>query len=371
MTVAVSGDSITFPDNSVQATAPKVGMVNRIINGAMVIDQRNAGATTTPADFAFITDRWQIRQSTASKFSAGQSSTVPNGFSKSLLITSLSSYTVSSSDVYVVRQQIEGFNTADLGWGTANAQAVTLSFKVRSSLTGTFGGSFLNAANNRSYVFTYTINAANTFEDKAITIAGDTTGTWETGNLRGVQISFGLGVGSTASGTAGSWVAAALASATGAVSVVGTSGATFYITGVDLRKGSTGAYSNGQNDFDYRPYGTELGLCQRYYQRYSNASAAASTVFTIAQAYSTTNVIGAFIPPVAFRATPTINGVGYGTWTATASNGLGSSLSLGAGSNTNFLRVEVGGASGLVAGNASGIQLNNSLSNYIDLAAEL
>jgi len=235
------------------------GFKNRIINGAMVIDQRNAGATTTPADFAFITDRWQVRQTTASKMSAGQSSVVPAGFSKSLLFTSLSAYSVTASDTYAVRQQIEGFNTADLNWGTSDAQTVTLSFWVRSSLTGTFGGAFINAANNRNYVFSYTINSANTWEKETITIAGDTTGTWETGNLRGLMVTFGLGVGSTASGTAGSWGTTNYASATGATSVVGTNGATFYITGVQLEKGSTAT------SFDYRPYGTELALCQRYF----------------------------------------------------------------------------------------------------------
>ena len=237
---------------------------NRIINGAMVIDQRNAGASVTPADTAYTLDRWWIKQTTASKFSIQQSSTAPSGFSFSAAVTSLSAYTVGAGDIYAIRQNIEGFNFADMAWGTASAATVTLSFWVRSSLTGTFGGSIQNNAQNKAYPFTYTISSANTWEQKTITVAGDTTGTWVGAtNSTGVIVTFGLGVGSTYSGTAGAWAAADYRSATGATSVVGTNGATFYITGVQLEKGSTAT------SFDYRPYGTELALCQRYYQIYS------------------------------------------------------------------------------------------------------
>ena len=178
-----------------------------------------------------------------------------------MLATSLSAYTVGSSEYFLLSQPIEGLNVADLGWGTANAQTVTLSFWVRSSLTGTFGGAFGNSAGTRSYPFSYTINSANTWEQKTITVAGDTTGTWLTTNGTGIRLLFGLGCGSSVSGTAGAWAGSALTSATGATSVVGTNGATFYITGVDLRVGS---YTVVPQDF--RAYGTELALCQRYFE---------------------------------------------------------------------------------------------------------
>jgi hypothetical protein len=238
-----------------------VDFTNRIINGAMVIDQRNAGASVTPANGAYTLDRWKAGLAAASKFSVQQSSTAPDGFSNSLLVTSLSSYAIGSGELFDIHQCIEGFNTADLGWGTASAKTVTLSFWVRSSLTGTFGGSILNGASSYSYPFSYSISSANTWEQKTITIAGPTAGTWVGAtNGTGMDIYFGLGVGSTYSGTAGSWSANLYLSATGATSVVGTSGATFYITGVQLEKGSTAT------SFDYRPYGTELSLCQRYYE---------------------------------------------------------------------------------------------------------
>jgi hypothetical protein len=239
-----------------------MGFRNRIINGAMVIDQRNAGASTTPtANGTYNLDRWRASLSQASKFSIQQSSTVPSGFTKSIICTSLSAYTVGASENFNIQQCIEGFNIADLGWGAAGASTVTLSFWVRSSLTGTFGGSLRNQDFNRSYPFSYTISSADTWEQKTVTIAGDTTGTWNTDSNGGLWATFSLGAGSSVSGTSGAWAATNYASATGAVSVVGTNGATFYITGVQLEKGSTAT------SFDYRPYGTELALCQRYYAK--------------------------------------------------------------------------------------------------------
>jgi hypothetical protein len=249
---------------TVGLTVSQIGMKNRIINGGMTFDQRNAGASVTigAGTNTYTLDRWFGFGSQASRFSIQQNAgavTPPAGFTNYLGVTSLSAYSVGSSEQFAINQAIEGFNTADLGWGTANAQTVTLSFWVRSSLTGTFGGSLRNGSINRSYPFTYTISAANTWEQKSVTIAGDTSGTWLTNNGVGVYLAIGLGVGSTLSGTAGSWAGSNLPSATGAVSVVGTNGATFYITGVQFELGS------GATTFDFRSYGNELALCQRYY----------------------------------------------------------------------------------------------------------
>jgi hypothetical protein len=176
-------------------------------------------------------------------------------------VTSSSAYTVGANDYFALHQFVEGFNTADFNFGTASATYLTLSFWVRSSLTGTFGVGLRGASNTRSYTATYTINSANTFEYKTITIAGDTSGTWLTNNDVGIGLFFSLGVGSANSITAGSWQAVNATSPTGAGSVVGTNGATWYLAGVQLEKGSTAT------SFDYRPYGTELALCQRYYEK--------------------------------------------------------------------------------------------------------
>lgn len=263
-TIAIGSDYIS----------PYTGFKNRIINGDMRIDQRNAGASVTPANATYTLDRWKCYQTTASKFSVqqtpsatetGYATRVSAGFTNYLAITSLSSYSVLSSDYYTLQQPIEGFNTADLAWGTANAKTVTLSFLAYSSLTGTFGGSIFNQAGNRSYPFSYTISSANTWTSISVTIAGDTSGTWA-GATNGIslQICFGLGAGSTYTGTSGVWAGALYSQPTGTVSVVGTNGATFYITGVQLEKGSTATA------FDYRPVGSELQLCQRYYEKSYN-----------------------------------------------------------------------------------------------------
>jgi len=253
--VGSSGGTIG-PDSSV--------FRNRIINGAMTIDQRNAGASVTASTGTYTLDRWRAFSSQASKFTVQQNAgsvTPPVGFSNYLGITSSSAYSSGASDLFVLQQFIEGFNTADLGWGTANAKTVTLSFQVYSSLTGTFSGSFINSAATRSYPFSYSIPVANTWTSISVTVAGDTSGTWiGATNGIGIRLNWNLGSGSSNLGTAGAWTGSELYGSTGSVSVVGTNGATFYITGVQLEKGSTAT------SFDYRPYGTELVLCQRYYE---------------------------------------------------------------------------------------------------------
>jgi hypothetical protein len=246
-------------------------MKNRIINVAMVIDQSYAGASSSSSsnNFYFL-DRWfQNNNNGTSRFTVQQNAgsvTPPAGFTNYLGVTSTGAYSITGSDIFSIVQRIEGYNIADLGWGTANAKTVTLSFWVRSSLTGTFGGSLLNSGASRSYPFTYTISTANTWEQKSVTVTGETTGTWLTTNGEGLNVYFSLGTVAAYSGTAGAWGSSTY-SATGATSVVGTNGATFYITGVQLEVGSTAT------SFDYRQYGTEFLLCMRYAQQIGQGAA--------------------------------------------------------------------------------------------------
>jgi hypothetical protein len=271
--LAVNGNNISAVNS--------LGFRNRIINGNMVIDQRNAGASVTASntsDSVYLVDRWAYRvftASAASKISFQRSSVAPAGFNNSMLVTSLSSYSIGSSDAFQFRQQIEGFNTADLGWGTANAQPVTLSFWVRSSLTGTFGGSVWNASDNRFFVFSYSISAANTWEYKTVNITGETTGTWNTTNGVGITVSFSLGCGSALQGTPGSWGTSVSIAPTGQVNVSGTNGATFQLTGVQLEAGSVAT------PFEQIDYGRELMMCQRYYQVGIACQAVAQTTSSI------------------------------------------------------------------------------------------
>jgi hypothetical protein len=281
-------NGLAYPD------ASSIGFRNRIINGDMRIDQRNAGASVTPSTLfnTYTLDRWNAEYSVGSKFSVQQTTTSPAGFANSLKITSTDATSLGSLDYYVLDQFIEGYNIADLAWGTASAKSITLSFQVYSSLTGTFGGSITNSAANRSYPFTYTISSANTWTSISVTIAGDTSGTWLTTTGIGMRVHFGLGVGTTYSGTAGAWAGSYYFSATGATSVVGTNGATFYITGVQLEAGSVAT------PFERRPFGTELALCQRYAWRCSQFFGSTT---------SGSNVSNPLVTyPVQMRAAPTL-----------------------------------------------------------------
>jgi hypothetical protein len=246
-------------DNSTQT----YGMKNRIINGDMRIAQRGTGATAIDnGNWYYAVDRFSAYQSIASsKFSVQQnynSVTPPAGFKNYFGAYTTTAYTPTGGDWFPMRHTIEGYNVADLEFGTANAKSVTASFWVRSSITGTHGGAFYNNDGSRSYPFTYAISSANTWEYKTITIPGDTSGTWNTTNGGGLTMAFSMGTGTTNSGPAGSWASAFYASATGVVSPVSTLGATWFITGLQIEKGSAAT------QFDYRPYGTELALCQRY-----------------------------------------------------------------------------------------------------------
>ena len=298
---------MTLAVNIAQGGSNNVTFRNKIINGAMVIDQRNAGASVTPTgDNVYIIDRWIARASQSSKFSIQQNAgsiTPPVGFSSYLGVTSLSAYAVNSTDYFQVGQYIEGLNIADLNWGSANAKTVTLSAWVYSSLTGTFGGTIFNYQTATvSYPFSYSIPVANTWTQISITITGPTSGNWPTTNAGSLVALFSFGVGSSLSGTANTWNYSTLYRApTGATSVVGTSGATFYITGVQLEAGTTAS------PFEYRQYGTELALCQRYFNKTNpenstniGAGCAAGSL------YASANAALYYAFPVRMRAAPTV-----------------------------------------------------------------
>ena len=306
MSVIINGtDGVTFNDSSLQgAAASPFGLKNRIINGDMRIDQRNAGASITPTDASYNLDRWTTWLSQSSKITLQQnqgSVTPPAGFTNYLGITSSSAYTVGVSEVFAVRQHIEGYNIADLAWGTASAKTITLSFWVRSSLTGTFGGALANSDFSKTYPFSYTISAANTWEQKTVTVAGPTDGTWNTTNSQGITVIFSLGAGANLSGTAGAWSGNFYVSSTGATSVVGTNAATWRMTGVQLEVGTSAT------PFERRQYGQELALCQRYFYKSTNAVSGGSAYNVITLAgFNSTRCFGTFSLPVSLRASPTI-----------------------------------------------------------------
>jgi hypothetical protein len=273
-----------------------LGTKNLVINGGMVIDQRNAGAEVIPANDAYTLDRWKYNASQASKLKVQQNAqaiTGPVGFKNYLGVTVNTPYTVTASDNFMISQAIEGFNSAHLEFGTANAKTITVSFWVQSSLTGTFSGSLQNSAENRSYPFEYTISSANTWEYKTITITGDTSGTWiGATNGKGLKIWFSLGMGSNFTGTANQWNGAQdFASSGEAVKLVENSAAQWKITGVQLEVGENAT------PFENRMYSQELAMCQRYY----------FTAQTSFHSTDTTGIIPNLQFPVTMRATPSVS----------------------------------------------------------------
>jgi prepilin-type processing-associated H-X9-DG protein len=289
--------NVGFADGSVFGSASSLGTRNRIINGTMVIDQRNAGANVTPTGNSYNScDRWQMIMTQSSKFSVQQNAgsvTPPTGFTNYLGFTSLAATTIAVSDIYYFRQIIEGYNISDLAWGTSNAKAITLSFYVRSSLTGTFSGSFQDTSGSVSYVFTYSIPSANTWTQITLNIPGPTTGTWGTTNTAGMFVDFNLGAGTNFNTSSpNTWLSSSLYSTSTSTNIISTNGATFYITGVQLEQGSVAT------PFERRQFGQELLLCQRYYQVSGRGLGGVM--------YSTSYCNGNGTFPVQMRASPTV-----------------------------------------------------------------
>jgi hypothetical protein len=367
-------NGVTFNDASLQgAAASPFGLKNRIINSDMRIDQRNAGASVSTSSGASVysVDRWNVLYSQTSKFTVQQNAgsvTPPTGFSNYMGFTSSSAYSLTSTDYFHVEQRIEGFNTADLAWGTANAKTITISFWARSSLTGTFGMFLSNSSGDRVYPMSYSISSANTWEYKTITVAGDTSGTWLTTNGTGIRLVFAFGYGTTYQGTVtNTWNAATFYVPTGAVSVVGTNGATFYITGVQLEIGSTAT------PFERRLYNQELANCQRYCVKYGGSNIFEWVApFTTLIATNTTNAYGNITSPVPMRTVPsyTTNAIRLtdenNSYTITSVTSSGNSYG-------NVYGTEVGFAvaSGLTQYRPYFVTANNSTSAYLLMTAEL
>ena len=377
MPVTINGSSgITSPaidltttplavaDGGTGLTAGENMFRNRIINGDMRIDQRNAGAAISVSANQYPLDRFYVSANASGVISAQRSSVAPAGFTNSLGLTVTTPRTsIAATDVYGIRQAVEGFNFADFGFGTANAQAVTLSFWVRSSITGTYAVAFWNSSFNRNYVATYTINSANTWEQKTVTITGDTSGTWETGNGQGITVYWDLGSGSNYNGTSGSWLAYGAIRTSSTANWISTNGATFYITGVQLEKGSTAT------SFDYRPYGTELMLCQRYYYNHVKGN---GVTFSLGTYYSSTYISSYVQFPVTMRAIPSgviASGTDYYAFYRNSATDLVNALTYAGGSTQGGELYNNSDASGTAG--QSGFLYSNNNSSSIAFSAEL
>jgi hypothetical protein len=366
-TITNAAGANTAQINGMTPTAQSLqGFRNRLINSDMRIDQRNAGAavTLTGIDSEFPVDRFKFTSNTTASLALQQVADAPQGFVNSIRATVNTADASPAVGVWM-EQPIEGLNVSDLGWGTANAQAVTISFWVKSTLTGTFGASLQNSARNRSYPFTYSISAANTWEQKTVTVAGDTSGTWLTTNGVGIYVISDLGLTGSLRGTAGSWAAADYRGVTRAVSVIGTLSATWQITGVQLEAGSVAT------PFERRPYGTELALCQRYAVQLADGT---DQVIATGQCFSTSGGGGVVRFPVEMRAAPTITASSAAHFSLTNPPGATAAVS-----GTNFIFAstksflcEFTGRSGggLTAGDATLVFATNSAARLL-ASAEL
>jgi hypothetical protein len=322
---------------------------NRVINGNMVINQRGPSntAVNNPGGswlYGYL-DRWFTIGILGSKFSIQQNtSVVPNSsFKNSLLVTSLSAYTTTGAgDYFGFGQFIEGYNISDLAWGTSSASPVTISFWVRSSLTGTFALALEAQGYTPSYVTTYTINAANTWEQKVLNIAGPTTGSFNSTTGCGVRLWWDLGSGTNYNTTVNTWAAGDRIRVSSSINLLGTNGATLYLTGVQFEKGTVAT------PFEYRPFHVELGLCQRYYETsYDYGTIPGTAVFAKSihmRAYASSNQLYYLMPPVYYKITkrtnPTIvvyntNTGGTGTWFVDSAGGGGGNPAVTATSDTN------------------------------------
>jgi hypothetical protein len=219
---------------------------------------------------------------------------------------------VAAGDFHYFRYITEGNDINHLKWGTSNAKTVTLSFWVKSSIVGNHGGSIWNNNFNRSFPFDYEINVANVWEYKSITIPGCPDGTWESGADRGINIGFIQLSGSTYTGPPNQWNSAGDVGPTNMVNLLATSGATWYITGIQLEVGKNAT------DFEHLTYGEELALCMRYYEQNLDTQYNAT-------GYHTSYIRSGMQFQVIKRAAPTV--------TVTNSvNSAGASLSLSIGS---------------------------------------
>ena len=282
------------------------GRKNLVINGGMSVSQRHGTSETTPGHTDFGPDRMRFDLSQSSKFKVQQVTDAPAGFSHSMKVTSLSAYSSGSSDYFLLQNMIEGTDSARLRWGTSEAQTITLSFYVKSSLVGVYACGIRNNPYNRANTQTYTINNANTWERKTVTFTGDTSGSWNVDTNAGLKINFDLGSGSNfQAASTGTWLATNDFITSDSVKVVGTNAATWYITGIQLETGSL------STPFEHHAITDELALCQRYYWKLDDGSnqAGAQWLYVIGDGGNMQYRRATVNHPVPMRGSPSVTNI--------------------------------------------------------------
>ena len=341
---------------------------NVIINGAMNVAQRG---TSFASALGYTLDRYGYYRSGTGVVTVSQDTDTPTNFKNSLKVAvTTNDSSMASGDYYVLQQKIEGQNIAHFNYGSSDAKTTTLSFFVKSSVTGTYSGSLRNNATDRSFVFQYTVSSANTWEEKSITIVGDTSGTWLTDNSAGIVLAFSLGQGTTyASSTVGSWHSGNYHGSTSEQDFITNASATFFITGVQLEVGQN------PTEFEHEPFETTLRKCQRYLLRYPHdgGTNGGFTRYGIGQIVSSTETEVSIYPPVHMRADPSLTHGGnantYYIWNANDADAL-SSMSVEGGSTMEYIVVNCNG-SNFTAGRAGSLNAYSNSTNFLQFDSEL
>ena len=302
----IANEAVTVPKVTDQVLSSR----NLIINGAMTVDQRNSGSAVAAPHNTYTLDRLNVYQSGDAAYSVQQvSDVVPDGFANSAKIACTTADTngFGANDYYMLTYNFEYNQTRPLEFGTSNAKQVTLSFYVRSNLTGTFSGALESGDGGRHYVFEYTINSANTFERKSISIPGDTSGTWTgTYNARGMKIRLALALGANYDGTAGTWGTDESYGSTNQTNFFSSTSNVFYITGLQLEIGDVAT------PFEHRSYGDELARCQRYFFKWDETVSNDGALWGLqAVALGTSYVRTPVFFPVKMRSSPSASGLTY------------------------------------------------------------
>ena len=350
------------------------GSRNMIINGAMQVAQRGTSIAVSSA-LVYTLDRFAAENDTTT-MTATQASDAPTGFEYSLKLTNGTGATATGTHINRIRYALEGYDTNQLEIGTANAKKVTLSFHVKSSITGTYIVSFLDSGNDNGYPASYTINSANTWEKKTITLTMSDYGSWVGSSTNAINLILHWDLGSGPDrdlSNLNAWNdgSANDFSHSSQTEWVGTTGSTFYLTGVQLEVGSQAT------PFEHRSFGEELRLCQRYYYREEASSVSSSTSYKrygVGQYYSATAAEAFVYLPVTMRAVPTLETTGtstdYAFYAGSNVRSISNNFSLNGSTDKNFLIVN-GTTSSQTLGHAASLLSNNNTTSFIAANAEL
>jgi len=368
ITVGASGDTVALASGASQTGFGSNAFRNIIINGDMSIAQRGTSATSLTGSGYNTCDRWRSQISSAGTWSQSQSTDVPTGqgFATSYKWDcTTADASLAAGDSIIFQQRVEAQFLQYLKKGTSNAESLTLSFWVKSNKTGTYIANLYDE-NNRNISKAYTISAANTWEKKTLTFAGDTSGAFGNDNAIGLYVQFFLAAGSNmSSGTlATSWESYTAANqAVGQVNLADSTSNEWYITGVQLEAGTSAS------DFEILPHDVNLRRCQRYC--FSEPAGDAYHLICNGFYPNTSLFIGIIYLPTTMRGEPSITTSGSfqtaSTSDKTASNFTSTDNAV---SNINAVQIRAD-VSSVTAGDGANLRNANDATAKFILSSEL